>query len=173
MPGAFWDVACGDALVARLRSAREELGIAEKLLEDRDRLLAARPCPVHGPCVPYTLEALREQPPELLIFVSTSPAWPGEITAVKSIIQSLRCALLRHGVRIISATVGDMSMAGARIHGDLGVLCSTPGGATHNPRLTVDEAKVALQLVAGASSATQAIDALYLAPRHAVEGGRP
>ena len=37
---------------------RAEIQVDDSLLKDRNRILAALPCPIHGPCVPYVLEQL-------------------------------------------------------------------------------------------------------------------
>jgi hypothetical protein len=45
-----------DELRRENKSLKEEIAIDDKLIETRNRILDALPCPVHGQCVPYVLE---------------------------------------------------------------------------------------------------------------------
>lgn len=41
----------------KIRKYREEIYVADKLIAERNRLINAIPqCPVHGPCIPYSIE---------------------------------------------------------------------------------------------------------------------
>ena len=54
-----WGCAQKDITVLRAenRSLRDEISTDDRLIAERDRLVAAIPqCPVHGPCIPYAIE---------------------------------------------------------------------------------------------------------------------
>ncbi len=59
-----WDVDSDSWLIRDLArallDAREEIETDDKLLADRNRILDAYPCAVHGPCVPHIMETLEE-----------------------------------------------------------------------------------------------------------------
>jgi hypothetical protein len=37
---------------------RLEIGVADRLIEERDKILDRLPCPLHGRCVPHVLETI-------------------------------------------------------------------------------------------------------------------
>lgn len=47
-----------DIIEAAANVRTEELRITGQLLDDRNRVLAALPCPLHGACVPHALEVI-------------------------------------------------------------------------------------------------------------------
>jgi hypothetical protein len=49
------EIEARDAEIERLRA---EIAVDDKLLAERNRILEAEPCPMHGPCVPHVLEVL-------------------------------------------------------------------------------------------------------------------
>lgn len=55
-----------------LADLRAILTIDEALLDERNRILAALPCPAHGPCVPYVLDWIATQ----RALVAGNPAAP-------------------------------------------------------------------------------------------------
>lgn len=58
-------IAAAPAIIRQLRrerdAARAEIATDDLLLAERNRILDALPCPVHGPCVPYVLEFIERQ----------------------------------------------------------------------------------------------------------------
>lgn len=51
-------------LLAERDELRTEIDTDNQLLAERNRILEALPCPVHGPCVPYVLEFIKTHKPE-------------------------------------------------------------------------------------------------------------
>lgn len=60
--GAYLDEQAESGEAARLRTeldaAKREIAVDDQLLADRQRILDACPCPVHGSCIPYVLEQI-------------------------------------------------------------------------------------------------------------------
>lgn len=53
-------LAAGEVMLKKLAQTKEEIEVSERIIADRDRILDALPCPVHGRCVPHVLEKLTE-----------------------------------------------------------------------------------------------------------------
>ena len=94
----------GDTLCAalleegRARTAEEEVRVADQLIAERNRVLDALPCPVHGQCVPHALNAIASLQAALAAVQKAAQALEARLDDIEPHINNVCAISSNHGI---------------------------------------------------------------------------